>query len=143
VCAFACVCVRVCARVRVRLRVLPHEHQQELCDTATTLPACGRPLHPHITCTPARTLTDPKPRSRSYTIHIVDTDPTSSSAGGWLEDTSLVDKYKMSDEDYGKREESYRNFKVGWWSVWSMYDSYSSSNIGFPAETSSSNSTTT
>mmetsp|Transcript_30596 Transcript_30596/g.90697 ORF Transcript_30596/g.90697 Transcript_30596/m.90697 type:complete len:274 (+) Transcript_30596:177-998(+) len=47
-----------------------------------------------------------------YTIHIVDTDPTSASAGGWLEDTALVEKYKMSDEDYGNREESYRRFKA-------------------------------
>lgn len=47
-----------------------------------------------------------------YTIHIVDTDPTSSSAGGWLEDTSLVEKYKMSDDKYDKLENTYRKFKA-------------------------------
>ncbi|PNG99179.1 Tubulin-specific chaperone B, partial [Tetrabaena socialis] len=46
-----------------------------------------------------------------YTIHITDTDPGSLSAGGWLEDTSLVEKYRMSDTDYDKREKSYRKWK--------------------------------
>jgi hypothetical protein len=32
-------------------------------------------------------------------------------AGGWLEDTSLVEKYKMSDEEYNKRENTYRRWK--------------------------------
>ena len=43
-----------------------------------------------------------------YTLHIIDTDPTSASLNGGLEDVSLVDKYVMSDEAYNKREESYR-----------------------------------
>ena len=43
-----------------------------------------------------------------YSIHIVDMDPASASAGGWLEDTSLVDKYRMNDEEYNKRENTYR-----------------------------------
>lgn len=43
-----------------------------------------------------------------YTLHIIDTDPTSASAGGWLEDTSLVQKYTMSDDDYNQRENTYR-----------------------------------
>ena len=47
-----------------------------------------------------------------YALHILDADPTSASAGGWLEDTSLVEKYKMSDEDYNKREKTYRKWKV-------------------------------
>lgn len=42
------------------------------------------------------------------TIHVIDTDPTSLSAGGWLEDVSKVEKYVMSDEDYARRENSYR-----------------------------------
>uniref|UniRef100_A0A7S3R9P1 CAP-Gly domain-containing protein n=1 Tax=Dunaliella tertiolecta TaxID=3047 RepID=A0A7S3R9P1_DUNTE len=46
-----------------------------------------------------------------FSIHIIDTDPNSASANGWLEDTDLVDKYKMSDEDYNKRENTYRKFK--------------------------------
>lgn len=47
-----------------------------------------------------------------YALHIVDSDPTSASAGGWLENTALVEKYKMSDEDYSKRENTYRRWKV-------------------------------
>ena len=46
-----------------------------------------------------------------WTIHIVDTDVNSASAGGWLEDVSKVKKYTMSDEDYEKREGSYRAWK--------------------------------
>ena len=45
------------------------------------------------------------------TLHIIDMDPTSASAGGWLEDVSKVEKYVMSDEDYSKREVSYRRYK--------------------------------
>ena len=45
---------------------------------------------------------------RRYTLHIIDTDPASASAGGWLEDTSLVQKYTMSDDDYNQRENTYR-----------------------------------
>jgi tubulin-folding cofactor B len=33
------------------------------------------------------------------------------SANGWLEDTSKVQKYVMSDEDYSKREKTLRKFK--------------------------------
>ena len=47
-----------------------------------------------------------------FTLHITDTDPGSASAGGWLEDTSLVEKYRMSDADYAKRENTYRKWKV-------------------------------
>jgi tubulin-folding cofactor B len=49
-----------------------------------------------------------------FVINIIDTDPTSASAGGWLEDTSLVQKYKMSDSDYDTRENTYRKWKVSW-----------------------------
>jgi len=44
-------------------------------------------------------------------LHIVDNDPHSKSLGGWLEDTSLVEKYMMSEEDYDKREKTVRNYK--------------------------------
>lgn len=47
-----------------------------------------------------------------YTIHIVDTDPNSLSKNGGLEDVTQVEKYKMSDADYDKREKSYRKFKA-------------------------------
>lgn len=44
-------------------------------------------------------------------IHVIDTDPTSLSAGGWLEDVSKVEKYEISDEAYNLRENTYRRFK--------------------------------
>lgn len=44
-------------------------------------------------------------------IHIVDMDPSSVSANGWLEDTSKVQKYEISDEDYNKRENTFRKYK--------------------------------
>jgi tubulin-folding cofactor B len=44
-------------------------------------------------------------------LHVVDNDPQSLSANGWLEDVSKVKKYEMSDEDYEKRESTYRKWK--------------------------------
>ena len=44
-------------------------------------------------------------------MHVIDTDPTSLSAGGWLEDVSKVEKYEISDEAYNLRENTYRKFK--------------------------------
>ena len=44
-------------------------------------------------------------------LHVVDEDPNSLSANGWLEDVSKVKKYVMSDEDYDKREGTYRRWK--------------------------------
>lgn len=38
----------------------------------------------------------------SFRLHVVDLDPSSVTSGGWLEDTSLVEKYKISDEAYNK-----------------------------------------
>ncbi|KAL3691899.1 hypothetical protein R1sor_005550 [Riccia sorocarpa] len=46
-----------------------------------------------------------------YRIHIVDLDPTSLSAGGWLEDTSLIEKYEISEDSYNKRDDTFRKFK--------------------------------
>ena len=46
-----------------------------------------------------------------YTIHITDLDPHSLSAGGQLEDVSLVKKYEISEEDYLKREDNFRRWK--------------------------------
>jgi len=43
-------------------------------------------------------------------LHVIDTDPTSLSANGWLEDVSKVEKYVMSDEAYEKREGTYRQW---------------------------------
>eukprot|EP00246_Nothoceros_aenigmaticus_P009283 TRINITY_DN24697_c0_g1_i1.p1 TRINITY_DN24697_c0_g1~~TRINITY_DN24697_c0_g1_i1.p1 ORF type:complete len:273 (-),score=59.24 TRINITY_DN24697_c0_g1_i1:93-911(-) len=47
-----------------------------------------------------------------YRIHVVDLDPSSISSQGWLEDISLVEKYSISEEDYDKREDSFRKFKA-------------------------------
>jgi len=44
-------------------------------------------------------------------IHVVDTDPFSLSRDGGLDDVSRIQKYKMSDEDYDRREKTYRNWK--------------------------------
>uniref|UniRef100_A0A7S4JYB2 CAP-Gly domain-containing protein n=1 Tax=Odontella aurita TaxID=265563 RepID=A0A7S4JYB2_9STRA len=44
------------------------------------------------------------------TVHCVDVDPHSSSRGGAYEDTSLVKKYAMSDEDYDRRRGTLREW---------------------------------
>ncbi|GAB2279211.1 hypothetical protein Dimus_013861 [Dionaea muscipula] len=46
-----------------------------------------------------------------YRLHVVDLDPSSVTSGGWLEDTSLVEKYKISEEAYDKLDGTYRKFK--------------------------------
>nr|BAD44467.1 tubulin folding cofactor B [Arabidopsis thaliana] len=46
-----------------------------------------------------------------FRLHIIDLDPSSVTTGGWLEDTSLVEKYNISEEDYAKRTDSFRKFK--------------------------------
>lgn len=43
------------------------------------------------------------------TLHVEDTDVASVSRGGWLEDTSKVEKYVMSEDDYNSREGTYRH----------------------------------
>lgn len=49
--------------------------------------------------------------SDRYTLHIQDVNPLSVSANGWLEDTSKVEKYVMSEDSYNKREGTYRKYK--------------------------------
>mmetsp|Transcript_14394 Transcript_14394/g.30991 ORF Transcript_14394/g.30991 Transcript_14394/m.30991 type:complete len:286 (+) Transcript_14394:86-943(+) len=44
-------------------------------------------------------------------IFVQDTDPFSKSKNGWLENTTLVEKYTISDEAYSKRDGTYRKFK--------------------------------
>jgi tubulin-specific chaperone B len=46
-----------------------------------------------------------------FILHVIDADPYSASANGWLEDVSKVPKYVMSDADYDKRENTYRKYK--------------------------------
>jgi len=43
-------------------------------------------------------------------IHIIDNDPFSLSRGGGLTDTSLIEKYKISDEAYDKRSNTIRQY---------------------------------
>uniref|UniRef100_A0A5B7AXY8 Putative tubulin-folding cofactor B isoform X2 n=1 Tax=Davidia involucrata TaxID=16924 RepID=A0A5B7AXY8_DAVIN len=46
-----------------------------------------------------------------YRLHVIDLDPSSVTSGGWLEDTSLVEKYTISEEAYDKLDGTYRKFK--------------------------------
>lgn len=59
----------------------------------------------------ARKLGFYSPRN-GWTLHVVDTDGSSLSAQGWLEDVSKVQKYNISDDDYNKRDNTYRKFKA-------------------------------
>lgn len=43
-------------------------------------------------------------------IHVIDMDPFSLSRGGGLTDVSLVQKYKMSEDDYSQRKGTMRDF---------------------------------
>lgn len=45
-------------------------------------------------------------------MHVIDLDPSSVTSGGWLEDTSLVEKYKISEEAYNKREGIYPTLEL-------------------------------
>jgi len=45
------------------------------------------------------------------TLHMVDNDPPSLSAGGALENVDLVQKYNMTDDDYDAREKTLRAYK--------------------------------
>lgn len=44
-------------------------------------------------------------------LHVLDSDSTSLAAQGWLEDVSKVTKYEMSEEDYSRRDNTYRKYK--------------------------------
>lgn len=46
-----------------------------------------------------------------HTIHVLDTDPFSLSRDGGLDDVSRIEKYRMSEDDYEKRGNTYRSFK--------------------------------
>ncbi|XP_026453772.1 tubulin-folding cofactor B-like isoform X1 [Papaver somniferum] len=46
-----------------------------------------------------------------YRLNILDLDPSSVTAGGWLEDTSLVEKYSISEEAYDKLGGTFRKYK--------------------------------
>ncbi|KAK2652157.1 hypothetical protein Ddye_012013 [Dipteronia dyeriana] len=46
-----------------------------------------------------------------YRLHVIDLDPSSVTSGGWLEDTSLVEKYSISEEEYNKLDGTFRKYK--------------------------------
>ncbi|XP_047329127.1 tubulin-folding cofactor B [Impatiens glandulifera] len=46
-----------------------------------------------------------------FILHVIDLDPSSVTSGGWLEDTSLVEKYTISDEAFDKLDGTFRKFK--------------------------------
>ena len=48
--------------------------------------------------------------TNGMTVHCIDTDPHSGSRGGRYEDTSLVEKYRMTDEEYDKRKGTLRDW---------------------------------
>lgn len=58
-----------------------------------------------------RVLSENLRRASRWVIHVIDNDPFSVSKGGWLENVDLVQKYEISEEDYNKRDKSYRKFK--------------------------------
>lgn len=54
-----------------------------------------------------------------YRLNVVDLDPSSVTSGGWLEDTSLVEKYEISDDAYKKRDGKYSvNYTVTYVKSW-------------------------
>ena len=50
------------------------------------------------------------PLENGSTIHCIDLDPHSGSKNGQYEDTSLIQKYKMSDDDYNQRKGTLRHW---------------------------------
>jgi tubulin-folding cofactor B len=44
-------------------------------------------------------------------LHMVDNDPNSISAGGWLENVDLVEKFHLTDAEYDARENTVRAYK--------------------------------
>jgi len=64
----------------------------------------------------ARMLDDERPLgyygvANGMEIHVVDTDPYSLSRDGGLDDVSKIEKYRMSDADYDKRDNTLRAYK--------------------------------
>ncbi|CDF39661.1 unnamed protein product [Chondrus crispus] len=59
----------------------------------------------------ARTLADYAVATGDW-LHLVDDDPHSASAGGWLEDTSLAPKYELPEGKYESSENTYRAYKA-------------------------------
>lgn len=68
------------------------------------------PIRNHLS-DETRTLADYGAVSGDW-LHIVDDDPHSASAGGWLEDTSLVPKYKLPEGRYESSQNTYRAYKA-------------------------------
>ena len=47
-----------------------------------------------------------------YVVHVIDTDEFSKSRGGWLENTNLVKKFELTDEQYAARGNTYKSWKA-------------------------------
>ncbi|CAL9028178.1 unnamed protein product [Prunus brigantina] len=61
-----------------------------------------------------------------YRLHVIDLDPSSVTSGGWLEDTSLVEKYTISQEAYEKRDGKLPNILL--WTFRKFKDKLASQN---------------
>ncbi|KAL8110354.1 hypothetical protein AgCh_026173 [Apium graveolens] len=46
-----------------------------------------------------------------HRLHIIDLDPSSVTSGGWLDDTSQVEKFTISEEAFDKLDGTYRKYK--------------------------------
>lgn len=57
-----------------------------------------------------RYLADYQPQT-GMVLRVVDNDPFSKAKGGGLDNVKLVKKYEISEEDYDKRENTYRGYK--------------------------------
>lgn len=55
-------------------------------------------------------LADYNPKHQDV-LHVIDNDPYSKALNGGLDNVNLVQKYVMTEEDYDKRENTYRAFK--------------------------------
>jgi tubulin-folding cofactor B len=76
------------------------------------LDSSGRVVAPSLggDSTPSRKLGYYGART-GWRLHLLDHDERSLAATGWLEDTSKVEKYVMADEEYDRREGTYRSYR--------------------------------
>lgn len=72
-------------------------------------------------------------------LHVIDDDPHSASAGGWLEDTSLAPKYELPEGKYENSQNTYRAYKTrmrekdpGWSMTSELAKKVNRMNVGGP-----------